>query len=260
MEPTALSLAGAHAWLATVLLFAVRIGVAIGVAPAWSSYGVPAAVRAVLVLALAVLAGSALPAGAAPPVSLAAPAHLFEAVAAEVGVGALLGLGLRVALAAFALAGRLLDVQAGFAIGSLFDPVAQAGTNVLGALLGLLGVLLFFATDAHLAMARMVVESGRAFPPGRWPDLADPARPLFAAGALFSLGLALAAPVTLALLATDLALGAAARNLPQLNLLMLGMPVRAAVGLFVLALSVPGWAPLVGRLFALSADVLGAPR
>ena len=34
-----MSLAGAHAWLATVLLFAVRIGVAIGLAPAWSSYG-----------------------------------------------------------------------------------------------------------------------------------------------------------------------------------------------------------------------------
>ena len=255
-----MSLAAFSAWLAAVLLFAVRIGVAIGLAPGWSSYGVPASLRAVLVLALAVLAGGALPAADAPASPLEAPAALFAAVAAEVGVGALLGLGLRVALAAFALAGRLLDVQVGFAIGSLFDPVAQSGTNVLGALLGLLGVLLFFAIDAHLAMVRLVAESARAFPLGRWPALDDPARPLVAAGALFSLGLALAAPVALALLATDLALGAAARNLPQLNLLVLGMPVRAAVGGLVLTLSVAGWSPVIGRLFALSGDLLGAPR
>jgi flagellar biosynthetic protein FliR len=255
-----MSLAAFSAWLAAVLLFAVRIGVAIGLAPGWSSYGVPALLRVVLMLALSALAAGALPADEAPAWPLELPSALVAAIGAEVVVGALLGLGLRVALAAFALAGRLLDVQVGFAIGSLFDPVAQSGANVLGALLGLLGVLLFFATDAHLAMVRLVVESGRAFPLGRWPELDDPARPLFAAGALFSLGLALAAPVALALLATDLALGAAARNLPQLNLLVLGMPVRAAVGAFVLALSVAGWSPVIGRLFALSGELLGARR
>ena len=113
-------------WLATLLLLAVRLGVAIGLSPAWSAYGVPGTVRVVLVLALATLAAGAGPT-VSPALELEAPARLFEALAAELCIGALLGLGLRVALAAFALAGRLLDVQVGFAIGSLFDPVAQAG-------------------------------------------------------------------------------------------------------------------------------------
>ena len=247
------------AWLATLLLLAVRLGVAIGLSPAWSAYGVPATVRVVLVLALATLAAGAGPA-VSPAPGLEPSARLFEALAAELCIGALLGLGPRVALAAFALAGRLLDVQVGFAIGSLFDPVAQAGANAFGALLGLLGVMMFFATDAHLAMSRMVTLSTGAFPLGAWPDWGDPLRPLAGAGALFALGLALAAPVSLALLVTDLALGLAARNLSQLNLLVLGMPVRVAVGTLVLALSLPLASPLVERILVRAADVPGERR
>lgn len=247
------------AWLATLLLLAARLGVAVGLSPGWSAYGVPATVRVVLVLALAALAAGAGP-SVSPALRIEPSARLFEALAAELCIGALLGLGLRVALAAFALAGRLLDVQVGFAMGSLFDPVAQAGTNAFGALLGMLGVVLFFASDAHLAMAHMVALSTGAFPLGAWPDWGDPLRPLAGVGALFTLGLALAAPVSLALLLTDLALGLAARNLSQLNLLVLGMPVRVAVGTLVLALSLPPAAPLVERILALGADVPGARR
>ena len=247
------------AWLGTLLLLSVRIGVAIGLSPAWSAYGVPAAVRLVLVLALAALAAGAAPA-VSPLMALEPSARLFEALGAELCVGALLGLGLRLALGAFGLAGRLLDVQAGFAIGSLFDPVAQAGANVFGALLGLLGVVLFFVTDAHLAMARMVTISTDALPVGAWPDWGDPLRLVAGAGALFALGLALAAPVSLALLVTDLALGMAARNLSQLNLLVLGMPVRVAVGTLALALSLRAGSPLVERILALAVDLPGVRR
>ena len=259
MSPTPMSPDAFTAWLATLLLLSVRVGAAIGLSPGWSAYGVPGTVRVVLVLALAALAAGATPAVAA-DLALEPSARLFEAVAAELCIGALLGLGLRVALAAFALAGRLLDVQAGFALGSLFDPVAQAGANAFGALLALLGVLLFFATDAHLAMARMVTLSTDVFPPGAWPDWGDPLPLLAGAGALFALGLALAAPASLALLLTDIALGLAARNLSQLNLLVLGMPVRVAVGTLVLALSLPMAAPLVERILARAVDVPGARR
>ena len=247
------------AWLATLLLLAVRLGAAVGLSPAWSAYGVPSTVRLALVLMLAALATGAAPA-VSPAPALEPSARLFEALGAELCVGALLGLGLRCAMGAFALAGRLLDVQVGFAIGSLFDPVSQAGANVFGALLGLLGVVLFFVGDAHLAMARMVTLSTAAFPVGAWPDWGDPLRLLAGAGVLFGLGLALAAPVSLALLLTDLALGLAARNLSQLNLLVLGMPVRVAIGTLVLALSLPAASPLVERILSLAADVPGARR
>jgi flagellar biosynthetic protein FliR len=172
----------------------------------------------------------------------------------------LLGLGVHVVLSAFALAGRLMDVQIGFGIGSVFDPVSRSSSNAMGALMSVLGVTLFFTSDAHIELARMVAMSTTLLPLGQLPDLADPLRPALAAGSLFALGLALAAPVALALVLTDLVVGVAARNLPQVNVLILSVPVKVMVGYLVLALSVVGWSPLVRRAFALVGDVVGARR
>jgi len=244
-------------WMASVALLSLRLSVAVALSPAVSAYGVPGMVRTALTLALATLTLS----GRSPMQSLAAwpadPAQLLVPAAAEVFIGALLGLGIHVVLAACALAGRLMDVQAGFAIGSVFDPVTRANSNVLGSLTSLLGVTLFFASGAHLEMARMISQSIDILPLGELPVLNDPMQPLLAAGAMFTLGLALSAPVAMALLLTDLAVGVASRNLAQVNVLILASPLKVLVAYMVLALSVLGWTPLLRQGLHRMADALG---
>jgi flagellar biosynthetic protein FliR len=127
-------------------------------------------------------------------------------VLAELLIGVLLGLGVLVVLAALALAGRLIDVQIGFAIASVFDPVTRTSGNVLGSLVSLLGVTLFFVSDAHLQLVQLISRSIDLLPLGELPAFDDPMRPLLAAGSMFALGLALAAPVAVALLLTDAAI------------------------------------------------------
>jgi flagellar biosynthetic protein FliR len=177
-------------------------------------------------------------------------------VLAEMFIGALMGLAVQIVLAALALAGRLLDVQIGFAIGSVFDPVTGASANVLGTIAGLLGVTLFVVSDAHLQLARLIAESIDVFPLGQLPPLNDPLQPLLAAGSMFALGLAFAAPLAAALLLTDLAIGVASRNMPQINVLILAMPLKIIVGYFVLAISVRGWSPLISQGFGHMTHVL----
>jgi flagellar biosynthetic protein FliR len=223
--------------------------VAVALSPAFTAYGVPGIVRVALTVSLAALTFAyrgPVPGAAA---WVADPALLVMPVVAEMFVGALLGLGVQVVLAAFSLAGRLLDVQIGFSIGSVFDPVTQSSTNVLGSIAALVGVTLFFVNDAHLQLAQLVSQSIDALPLGELPPLNDPMQPLLAAGSMFALGLALAAPVAVALLFTDLAIGVASRNMPQVNVLVLAMPVKIIVGYLVLALTVRGWAPLASQGF-----------
>lgn len=243
-------------WLASVGLLTVRLIVAVALSPALASHGVPAGVRIVLTVALAALTF----AGRSPAPEVASwvadPARLILPILAEGLVGALLGLGVHVVLAAFALAGRLLDVQIGFAIGSIFDPVTRTSSNVLAATMSLLGITLFFLCDAHLALVQLVSHSLDVLPLGELPALQDPMRPLLAAGSMFTLGLALAAPVAMALLLTDVAVGVASRNLPQVNVLMLAIPVKVIVGYAVLAVAVKGWAPLVSHAFEQAATAL----
>lgn len=249
------------AWLVAVMLLSVRLGVAVGTAPPFTAYGVPAFVRLLLVVALAALAaGGATVVPGQMQQLVDEPQRLLLAVGAEAFIGMMLGLGTHIVLAAFAFAGRLLDIQIGFGIGSVFDPVTRASANVMASLMSVLGVTLFFITDAHLALASLVTRSATVFPLGTMPTFDDPMRMLAAAGAMFSMGLALAAPVVLALLVADVLVGVASRNLPQVNVLMLSIPLKVLVGYMVLAVSVLAWAPVSATFFGLAGQVLGERR
>jgi flagellar biosynthetic protein FliR len=243
-------------WLVATMLVSVRLTVAVGLSPAFSAFGLPAMVRLVLVMLLAAISQAAVP--SIQQVALATTSGLIEAIAAEVFLGMLLGFGVHVVLAAFAVAGRLLDVQSGFGIGSVFDPVSRSNQNVMGALMSIVGVTLFFLTDAHLALAAMLARSTEVFPVGRFPPLSDPMPLLSGAGAMFAAGLALAAPVSLALVLTDLFVGVVSRNMPQINVLVLAMPLKVLIAYFVLAVSVRARGPVIQRLFGLVSDVMGA--
>ncbi len=142
----------------------------------------------------------------------------------------------------------------------MFDPVTGASSNVLGALTVLIGVTLFVLTGAHLQLAALLAQSIDAFPVGQLPALNDPMQLVLAAGSLFTLGLAFAAPVMVALLLTDLAIGVASRNMPQVNVLILAIPFKVIVGYLVLGLSVRGWAPLVEQGFSHVTAVVRIPR
>jgi flagellar biosynthetic protein FliR len=244
-------------WLLCVLLLTVRLTAAVALSPAFTAFGTPLAVRLALAFAVAALVfadGRPVPQAQA---WVAEPVRLVGPVLVEIGLGALMGLSVQVVLAAFAVAGRLMDVQAGFAIGSIFDPVTRGSSNVLGSLLSLLGVVLFVAGGAHLELIRLVARSVDVFPIGSLPALNDPLRPLQAAGWMFALGLALAAPLALALLVADLAVGAISRNMTQMNVLMLAIPFKILLAYATLAVVVPAWGPLVRGAFARAADSTG---
>jgi flagellar biosynthesis protein FliR len=258
-EAAALLAAGGLApWMASALLLSLRLSVAVAMSPALSAYGVPVTVRLALVFALAALALSSPAAPAPDPALLQSPQAFITAGATELLLGMLLGLGVHVVLAAFAVAGRILDVQIGFGIGSIFDPVTRASQNVMGSLMSLLGVTLFFVTDAHLALAGMLAGSLKLFPIGQLPSFADPMPVVTAAGSMFSMGLALAAPVAIALVLTDLFVGIASRNMPQINVLVLSIPLKVLIAYFILALSVRAWTPITERMFGIVGDILGA--
>lgn len=66
---------------------------------------------------------------------------------------------------------------------------------------------------------------------------------------MFGLGLALAAPVVMCLLLVDLALGVVSRNLPQMNMLVLGVPLKVVVALAALSLWMGGVGHTMNRAF-----------
>ena len=68
-------------------------------------------------------------------------------------------------------------------------------------------------------------------------------------GLMFSLGIALVAPAVFCVFLADLGLAMVSRVMPQMNIFVLGIPVKILVGMSVLVLSMAYIAPLMGKVF-----------
>jgi flagellar biosynthetic protein FliR len=234
--------------VANTLLLATRLAALFLMTPVLHAMPLPGTVRLLLVVGLAgalatPLAGSSLVVQDA--------GMLIAALVQEVAIGATLGLGILMAFAGFAVAGRLIDVQVGFGIAQVFDPLTRTQVPVLTSVFGLVGVLLFFLVNGHHALLRGIAFSIERFPLGQaWSAGLAVAPVLAQAAGLFTLGFALAAPVVLCLLLVELALGVLARNLPQINMLVLGIPVKIVAGLLVLSFWAGGMGEVTLRIYA----------
>jgi flagellar biosynthetic protein FliR len=153
-------------------------------------------------------------------------------------------------LGAFTFAGRLLDVQVGFSLVRVFDPLSNTRGAVITTAIDQVGVLLFFLLNVHHVLLRGLAWSIERYPLGRaWP-LASAVGPLLKqVSSMFVLGLALAAPVVFCLLLVELALAVIAHSLPQMNMLVIGFPIKIVVGMVALALWAPEMNAAVARIY-----------
>jgi flagellar biosynthesis protein FliR len=106
---------------------------------------------------------------------------------------------------------------------------------------------------------RAIAESFITVPPGAvqisQQGIFEVAR---AAGSIFSLGLQIALPVIVTLLLVSLSMGILGRTVPQLNILVVGFPIKILVGLFMITASVPFFADWVlNRLAELPQTMAG---
>jgi flagellar biosynthetic protein FliR len=109
------------------------------------------------------------------------------------------------------------------------------------------GVMVFFALEGHHALLRGVAYSLERVPPGTpfFHYALDEVVRMF--GLVFSLGVAVGAPVIAALLMLEAALAVVSKSLPQMNIYFVSLPIKIALGLGLLALATRQFAPLMGR-------------
>ncbi len=235
------------AWLMAVFYCAVRLGALLLLSPIFSSLGGLVTVRVLLTLALSVVLvaglGSALP---APPRELG---PVLLAALAELVTGGTLAFGVFAAFGAFSVAGKLLDIQSGFGIGNVYDPVTRGGAPLFATLLNLVAVAVFFGLDGHHALLRGLAFSLRQQAPGAGFHGLDADAALRQFGLMFSLGVALIIPVMLCLLLAETGLAVISRVLPQMNVFVVGVPVKIVVALAILALTVGAMGPVMARVY-----------
>ena len=240
------------AWLTATVLLWLRLSALLLLTPLLYAVDVPTSIRVLLVLGLAAALAAGLPATALPAADLAdRPGALVAAGATELALGATLALGIQAAFAAFAFAGRLLDVQVGFGMGQVLDPLTQRQVPVLATAFSQVALLVFFLVNGHHAVMRGVAFSLERIPLGAgWSMAAALPVVVKQGGAIFGMGLALAAPVVACLVLVELGLGLVARNLPQMNMFVLGVPIKVVVCLVALSIWFAGIGDAMNRVYA----------
>lgn len=239
-----------QAWVTASALLWIRLGVLFFMTPVLSGFSGPPSVLVLLALGLSGLLCATLPPAAAPAPAPADLGHFMVAAILEAGLGALLAYGVHAAFAAFGLAGQILDLQIGYGAGQVFDPVTRRDTPIIGAIMSSFAVVAFFAVDGHHAFLRGIAFSVQQMPPGAVDLHLAPAAVVRQFGAMFSLAVAMAAPVMFTLLLIEAGLAVLSRMLPQMNVYFVGLPLKLLVGLLTLSFSAGTLAPVMRRTFA----------
>jgi flagellar biosynthetic protein FliR len=223
-----------------ILLFLLLVARATGlvlVAPLFGEAIVPARVKAMLTVALAVGMIAVAPPAPPSPTSLAELALLLVA---EISVGLALGLVTRLFLLAFQMAGEIVAIQMALGMASLIDPVMGYRSNIMGRWMWMIGLALFLGLNGHHLLLRILATSLGTVPPGQGLLSDEVVRNVQVfTGESIRTALQIALPVVGVLLLTMLGLGILARTVPQMNVFIVGFPLKIAVGILAVGISMP---------------------
>jgi flagellar biosynthetic protein FliR len=167
----------------------------------------------------------------------------------ELSLGFVLGLGVRTVLSGLQLAGQMIDQQAGLALAEVFNPGFNTNTSISGTFLFMFGVTVFLLMEpvgGHLMMVSAIIETFQTIPIGEAfisVTVVELLRDLVHQSLV--LAIQVAAPLLAGMSLVALAMGFLGHTVPQINVLIIGFPIRAVTNLLILSLTLSGAARVV---------------
>lgn len=159
----------------------------------------------------------------------------------EMIIGLLLGFCATIPFWAVDMAGFLIDTLRGATMGTVFNPAMSVQTSIFGLLFSQFLCALFFMSGGFNLLLSTLYDSYHYFPVGKTVVFNRSFLDFLLAEwqVLYRLCLSFSLPAVLCMVLADLALGLLNRSAQQLNVFFLSMPIKSAVTLFLLLLSLP---------------------
>ncbi len=207
----------------------IRLSVVLFLLPFFGGASLPNQVKAALCLVLSF--------GLWPSLSFqnpVLPAHPFELalmILGELILGISLSLITNFIFAAIQTGGSLISFQIGFSMVNAVDPLTGVSEAALSHFLYTTALLVFLAFNGHLLLLKALSTSFDLIPPGQLlvsPELTTHIIAL--SEQMFILAIKIAAPVTAAVFLADLALALVSKAAPQMNVLIIGFPLKIMLG------------------------------
>ncbi len=232
-------------------LIMIRMNSMMIVAPFYSSGVIPFRIRTVISFLITIVIfpvvaklGYAVPADTG--------AYLLL-ILKEVFIGLFIGFLVSLIFTAFQLAGEYYSVLVGFGISEVFDPLAQVSIPLLGQLKNLIGLLVFLMIGGHHFLIKAIYRSYELAPIVSFSKSASVGLLkyiIYPMSGMFVIAFKIALPVLATILLIEISMGILAKAAPQMNILMLGFPIKIAVAFGILILI----SPLIIRIMYVSLE------
>lgn len=234
------------AWVLSVLLLSVRIGVFFFNTPLDALGYTPAKVKLLIILGLssAIVTGLDIQLDSVPSGAW----QLVGVVFNEMVIGLAMVLAVYALFAALSIAGRILDFQSGFGAANLFNPATNNQDPLIGTVFVMAGAVWFFLSDTYLLVIKALALTIEVWPPGKGMSLTDLDAPLYVMGMMFSYGILVAAPVLIVLYLVDTGVAVMARSMPQINVYFLFLPLKIGVTLVLTGFTLRYLAPVLEQM------------
>lgn len=236
--------------LPVFLLIFCRITAFFVVVPVFSSQGVPTTFKIGISFFVALVVFSANGTGITIPQDFS----YILLIMREVLIGLLLGFIGYLMFMAIQTAGSFIDIQIGFGIANVIDPMTGTSAPILGNFKYMIALLMFLSMNGHHHLLDAIVYSYKWIPMNNdlFLHMVDGSLSEFLVRTFaqsFVLAFQMSAPLVTALFLTDVGLAFLARTAPQYNVFVIGVPLKIIIGIALLLVLMPGLAVLFQNLF-----------
>lgn len=233
----------------------VRVGAILFSIPFLGSRNVPLLVKSSLAVAVALMVVPQL--NVATPALDQNPVRLVLGLAGEAAMGLIIGLMFQLFITGIQLAGQTAGFQMGIALANVMDPASSQQIPLLSQFYNILAMLLFLVLDIHHYFIKVLAGSFQLVQ----PLAVQFNQPLLAlvmqnAAGMFVVSLQIGAPVIIGLLLASVALALTARTVPQVQIFIVAMPLKVALGLIFVAISIPFCSTYLVNAFQIFGEML----
>ena len=219
------------------LLVLVRAAAMLMVAPAFGARPIPAQVKIGLAALLAMLLT---PLQATEGPLLTNPLTVMVLVSREVLTGLLLGFAATLVFSAVQTAAQFVGVQVGYTFSNTVDPLSAQHASFLDTFYNMLALVVFLGLGGHHALISGLAHSLEVAPLGEYgPPQSVGQSLVLLMSASFGIAVRLAMPVVGTMMLADAALALVVRSIPQMNVFVVGLPVKMVLGIVTMIALAP---------------------
>jgi flagellar biosynthetic protein FliR len=220
------------------ILILVRVSTIVFLLPAFSMNTVPITIKAAISLLLAILVFPQMPLASFAIAN--SPVFFFMIVLEQVFIGLIIGFATSYLLHFVAIGGEWIARDIGLMQGSI-NPFTEFQSDLFSIMLTILLIVIFLASGSHYFFIKVLFESFQYIPMGNfvWDTRSFAVILIMLSASSFVVAFQFAAPVIGAILLCTVVLGLMNRVMPQLQVWILGIPIKVIFGVLIIIYTLP---------------------